>query len=167
MHDAKYWVDRLSLIEHPEGGYYRSTYKSDVILPPGALPPRFKSARPAATSTYFLLDAEDFSALHRLHSDELWHFYAGSALVVHIIESNGRYSEIVLGSEPESGEAFQGVVEAGCWFGASLKDRKSFALVGCDVAPGFDFADFELAKRADLIRLFPQHRALIEALTRS
>jgi uncharacterized protein len=164
--DASYWIQKLGLQEHPEGGYYRQTYCAELVLPKQALPQQYTGARPASTAIYFLLDGEDFSAFHRLRSDELWHFYAGEALVVHVIDTDGRYSEITLGSDPEAGEMLQAVVKAGAWFASRLKDRKSFALVGCTVSPGFDFADFELAKREPLANKHPQHRGLINELTR-
>ena len=167
MKDANYWIAQLNLAPHPEGGWYRQTYRSGVTIAQSALPPEFNGPRAASTAIYFLLDGKNFSAFHRLHSDELWHFHAGSALVVHVIDPNGRYSEILLGTDPDAGEAFQGVVKAGSWFASRVKDGKSFALVSCTVAPGFDFADFELASRAQLSGLFPEHRALIEQLTRS
>jgi predicted cupin superfamily sugar epimerase len=167
MRDAAYWISRLNLTKHPEGGYYRSTYASPLLIAQSALPPGFKGPRLASTAIYFLVDGSNFSAFHRLQSDEVWHFYAGSALVIHLIDPDGRASEILLGGDPESGESFQGVVKAGFLFGARVKDSQSFALVGCTMAPGFDFEDFELATRDQLTGLFPQHRALIEKLTRA
>ncbi len=167
MKDAKFWIERLSLTPHPEGGYYRSTYASPVWIAQSALPLGFTGPRLASTAIYFLVDRTNFSAFHRLQSDEVWHFYAGSALAIHAIAPDGRASEILLGGDPESGESFQGVVKAGCWFGARVKDSQSFALVGCTMAPGFDFEDFELATRTELTSLFPEHRALIEQLTRA
>jgi uncharacterized protein len=166
MTDAKYWIDKLQLIPHPEGGYYRQTYKAELAVDKAALPPGFASSRAAATAIYFLLEGTDFSAFHRLRSDEIWHFYAGGTLVVHVIAENGEHSEILLGRDAEAGEVFQAVVKAGSWFGARLRDPRAFGLVGCTVAPGFDFADFELGKRAELVRQYPQHRELIERLTR-
>jgi uncharacterized protein len=158
--DADYWIGRLGLSPHPEGGFYRVTYTADLTLDKSALPSRFQGDRAASPAIYFLLDGGDFSAFHRIAADELWHFYAGSTLIVHVIDPEGHASELSLGEE------FQGVVKAGCWFGARVKDPMGFALVGCTVAPGFAFADFELAKRADLVRAYPAHRELIEALTR-
>ncbi len=160
-------MDKLKLEPHPEGGYYRQTYRADLGLPHNALPPQFTGPRAASTAIYFLLEGENFSAFHRLRSDELWHFYLGAQLAVHVIDEHGEYSEILLGSDPEAGEVLHAVVKAGCWFASQVKDGKSFALVGCTVAPGFDFDDFELAKRKELSRLYPQHRKLIETLTRS
>lgn len=164
---AQYWIDQLGLIPHPEGGYYRETYRSSLTIAREALPLQFTGPRLVSTAIYFLLDGENFSAFHRLRSDELWHFYAGGSLLVHVIEENGRHSEISIGSNPEAGESLQAVVKAGSWFASSVRDRSSFALAGCTVAPGFDFEDFELGRRSDLIGLYPQHRRLIERLTRS
>jgi uncharacterized protein len=166
MTDARYWIDKLQLVPHPEGGCYRQTYKAELTVEKSALPPEFGGSRAAATAIYFLLEGTDFSAFHRLRSDEMWHLYSGGPLVVHVIGEDGRHSEILLGSDAEAGEAFQAVVKAGCWFGSRLLDPGAFALVGCTVAPGFDFADFELAKRGELVRQYPQHRELIERLTR-
>ncbi len=165
--NAEYWIDRLGMTPHPEGGHYRVTYKSGLSIAQTALPSGFHGARAASTAIYFLLSGGAFSAFHRIQSDELWHFYAGDPLFVHVIEPNGSYSRLLVGSDPEQGESFQGVVHAGCWFAASLQKPDSFALVGCTVAPGFDFADFELAERSQLTALYPQHRVLIEQLTRS
>jgi predicted cupin superfamily sugar epimerase len=164
--DAAYWIQKLGLEPHPEGGYYRQTYQADLILPQENLRPTFAGPRPASTAIYFLLDAANFSAFHRLRSDELWHFYLGEALLVHVIAAEGGYSKIQLGNDPEAGDVFQGVVKAGCWFASEVKDGRSFALVGCTVAPGFDFEDFELAERERLARSYPQHRELIDKFTR-
>ncbi len=165
--NAQYWIGHLGLSPHPEGGYYRATYKSDLTIARGALTARFKGDRSASTAIYFLLEGKDFSAFHRLASDEVWHFYAGSTLVVYVIDPDGAVSELLLGSQPDAGEAFQGVVKAGCWFASRLKDAGAFALVGCTVAPGFEFADFEMAARAELMRAYPEHQQLIEELTRA
>jgi predicted cupin superfamily sugar epimerase len=167
MRDAAYWISSLNLTKHPEGGFFRSTYASPLLIAKSALPPGFKGPRLASTAIYFLVDGANFSAFHRLQSDEVWHFYAGSTLMIHVIDADGSASEIFLGSNPESGVSFQGVVKAGCWFGARVKNSQSFALVGCTMAPGFDFEDFELATRTKLTAVFPQHRELIERLTRA
>jgi uncharacterized protein len=164
--NAAYWSGKLGLERHPEGGYYRETYKSDLVLAREKLPAKFTGARAVSTAIYFLLEGEEFSAFHRLRSDEIWHFYVGAALVVHVIDEAGRYSEILLGSDAEAGEVLQAVVKAGCWFASRVRDGRSFALVGCMVAPGFDFEDFEMAKREELVRSYPQHQAVIERLTR-
>jgi uncharacterized protein len=163
---AAYWIRKLQLEPHPEGGYYRQTYRADLLIEKNALPPQFSGPRPASTAIHFLLAGKDFSAFHRLQSDELWHFYLGGSLTVHVIEPAGRYFRIQLGNNPQAGEVFQAVVKAGCWFASEVKDRKSLALVGCTVAPGFDFEDFELADREQLQKSYPQHGKRIESLTR-
>jgi len=164
--EARYWVDKLRLIAHPEGGHYRQSYRSDLSIARAALPRQFTGARSVSTAIYFLLEGENFSGFHRLRSDELWHFYTGNPLLVHVIEEEGRYSEIQLGTDLEAGQNWQAVVKAGCWFASCVRDPGSFALVGCTVAPGFEFEDFELGEREGLTRLFPQHRDLIQRFTR-
>lgn len=165
--DAGFWIEKLKLEAHPEGGHYRQTYRAELILAKESLPREFTGARAASTAIYFLLEGEEFSALHRLRSDEVWHFYVGSPLVVHVIGGDGDYSEILLGNDLAAGAVPQAVVKAGCWFGSRVKDGRGFALVGCTVAPGFDFEDFEMGKREELVREYPQHRGMIERLTRA
>jgi predicted cupin superfamily sugar epimerase len=162
---AQYWIERLELEPHPEGGYFRQTYRSDLMIARDALP-GFDGARAASTAIYFLLEGKNYSAFHRLRSDEIWHFYWGAPLSVHVISPRGACSSISLGQELEAGQVLQAVVPAGCWFASHVADWKSFAVLGCTVAPGFDFADFEMGKRADLSTTYPQHRELIERLTR-
>ncbi len=118
-----------------------------------------------ATAIYFLLQENEVSALHRIKSDEIWHFYAGTPLLIHAIYPDGHYREQRLGSDCTDGDLYQVVVPAGCWFGAELVG-KQFALVGCTVAPGFDFADFEMADRKQLSACYPQHTELIKRLTK-
>jgi predicted cupin superfamily sugar epimerase len=163
---AQYWIDKLDLTAHPEGGFYRETYRSDLSIAREALPQQFTGPRLVSTAICFLLEEGNFSAFHRLRSDELWHFYAGSSITVHVIEPDGAYSEIQLGNDPDAGDVLQAAVKAGCWFASRVRHPKTFALAGCTVAPGFDFADFELGKRVDLVKRYPQHRTLIESLTR-
>ncbi len=164
--DAAYWIEKLGLNRHPEGGYFRQTYKAELMLARESLPPGFTGPRAASTGIYFLLEGENFSTFHRLRSDEMWHFYAGEPVVVHVIDPDGEHSQILLGNDPEAGETLQAVVKAGCWFASHVADWKSFALVGCTVTPGFEFEDFEMAKAEELIRTYPQHRAIIKRLTR-
>ena len=164
--NAQYWVEQLGLSPHPEGGFYRATYKSDLTIAHSALPVSFQGDRSASTAIYFLLAGNDFSAFHRIASDEVWHFYVGVRLGVHVLDEEGRYSEILLGSDPERGEVPQAVVKAGSWFASRVREGKSFALVGCTVAPGFDFEDFEMGKREELVREYPQYRGVIEKFTR-
>jgi hypothetical protein len=159
------WITTLGLIPHPEGGFYRETYRSAEMIEAQHLPARFGGRRVYSTAIYFLLPGDHISALHRIKSDEVWHFYAGSALTLTLIHPDGRLVEHRLGPDPGR-ERFQAVVPAGCWYGAFVEDPGSWALVGGTVAPGFDFADFELADRAALLARFPQHRETILRLTR-
>jgi uncharacterized protein len=170
--NAKYWIGHLSLEPHPEGGWYRLAYRADLLLPKQSLGEQFKGFRAASTAIYFLLERDDFSAFHRLQSDELWHHYAGDPVLIHVIDPDSNCSQIKLGSDPEAGQTFQAAVKAGCWFASHLEDavhdkqEDAFALVGCTVAPGFDFEDFELAKRDELGQIYPQHKKLIDRFTR-
>lgn len=156
MHpEAEYWIRALNLQPHPEGGWYRETYRSAETIPADGLPARFGAPRCCSTAILFLLEGGTVSALHRIRSDELWHFYAGGVLRISMIEGAGTLRELRLGVDPAGGASVQAVVPAGAWFGARLEEPGSFALVGCTVSPGFDFADFELADRAALAREFP------------
>ncbi len=154
---------------HPEGGYFAETYRSTETIPQVALPNRFGGDRVFSTTIYFLLESHHVSALHRIQADEVWHFYAGGTLEIFVISPTGELTLIRLGNKLEQGEVFQAVVPAGCWFGSkpagTTAEETAFSLVGCTVAPGFDFADFELADQATLLAQFPQHKAVIERLT--
>jgi len=160
------WIELLGLRPHPEGGFYREVYRSGETISPAGLPPRFPGPRSLATSIYYLLAADEISAVHRLRSDEIWNFYEGSPLVLVILRDPSEAEEIRLGRGAARGEVLQAVVPAGCWFGAYVLEPNSFSLVGCSLAPGFEFADFELGRRQELLSLFPRHRELIEKLTR-
>lgn len=157
-------VEQLQLLPHPEGGYYRETFRSEESISHKALPPRFGGERSFATAIYFLLTAENFSAFHRIKSDEGWHFYTGAALLVHVLTTAGEYRLIRLGQNMDSGETFQAVVPAGAWFASETTG--DYSLVGCTVSPGFDFRDFELADPAALSAAFPSHASLIHRLCR-
>lgn len=163
-HTADYWIENLALIRHPEGGWFAETYRCGESIPAAALPGRFHGPRSFSTAIYFLLERGEFSALHRIKSDEIWHFYAGAPLAVQVITPAGEQQEILLGRDLVHGHSLQAVVSAGCWFGAETLG--AFSLVGCTVAPGFDFSDFEMAGLVGLTGLFPQHGPLIDRLTR-
>jgi predicted cupin superfamily sugar epimerase len=166
MHSkAKKYIKQLQLTKHPEGGYYKEVYRSGEIILPGHLPNRYKQSRSLSTSIYFLLEGKQISAFHLLQSDELWHFYDGCPVLVYIINQKGELSIKKFGGR-KNGE-LQLAIEKQNWFAAEIKDKKSFALFGCTVSPGFEFAYFELGKRDDLIKNFPQHSALIKRLTTS
>lgn len=164
---AAYWINRLQLTTHIEGGAFREIYRSALLAPLAALPPGFTGDRSFCTSIYFLLQQDQFSAFHKIKSDEVWHFYYGDALIVYEIDAKGALIEHRLGSDPDNNECFQCVIAAGNWFAARLAPGGSYALVGCTVSPGFDFADFELANRAALAAAYPQHEGLIKELTLS
>lgn len=164
MKTAKYWIEKLGLESHVEGGAFKEVYRSPLILK--NLPNIFKGDRNAYTAIYFLLKSGDFSAFHRIASDEGWHFYAGTSLTVYEIEENGNLITHKLGSDIENGESFQTTIKAESWFGSRCEDENGYALVGCTVAPGFDFEDFELATNESLSTKYPQHKALIKEMTR-
>jgi len=155
------WIRRLDLLPHPEGGYYRETYRASERIAKDHLPPRFGGERRLSTAIYFLLVGDQVSCLHRIKSDEVWHFYTGTPLDLFVIGDDGRLTTHRLGPDGP----FQALVPAGSWYGAAPSDGTGWALLGGTVAPGFDFADFELGDRAVLLRAFPQHRALVERLT--
>jgi predicted cupin superfamily sugar epimerase len=167
MKPANYWIEKYHLQAHPEGGYYAETYRSKELIGQQALPERFTGDRSFSTGIYFLLETHNFSALHRIQSDEMWHFYAGSALDIFVIDPETRKLEVIkLGNDPEKGETFQAVVPAGTWFGSRPASGSDYSLVGCTVAPGFDFQDFEMADRVTLQSQFPEFEELIQELTR-
>lgn len=167
MLDAQSWIDRLDLAPHPEGGYYRETYRSRETIPASALPDRFEGSRDVAALIYFLLPADSFSALHRIRQDEAWHFYDGTPLTLHQIAPDGTYTTQTLGRAVQMGHRLHTVVPAGTWFGATVDAEEGYALIGCTTAPAFDFADFELAEAESLSASYPEHQSLIQRLTRS
>ena len=168
MKTASYWVEQYNLLPHPEGGYYAETYRADERIAQENLPQRFTGDRSFSTGIYFLLETGQFSAFHRIKSDEMWHFYAGDALDIFVLNPDTAELDVIkLGSDPEKGETFQAVVPAGSWFGSRPAAGSSYALVGCTVAPGFDFEDFEMAEKEVLITQFPQYSGLIQEMTAS
>ena len=160
------YIKKLKLLPHPEGGYFNEIYRAVGITSQPNLPMRFSGGRAYSTAIYYLLESGDFSSLHRLASDEQWFHVDGSALTIHSIDPTGNYSKHHIGKNLDAGEFPYAVVPHGNWFGGTVDTAQSFALVGCVVAPGFDFDDFELADKGKLIKLFPQHKALIQKLTR-
>jgi uncharacterized protein len=162
---ARDQILHLQLLPHPEGGFYKETYRSagnfnfqdDTI---------FDGSRSFSTAIYYLLEQGDFSAFHRIRSDECWHFYAGECLHIHILHTNGEYELVKLGSLVNREEVFQYVVPGGAWFASEPAPSSSYCLTGCTVAPGFDFADFEMAQCDVLLRDFPDHEDLVRRLCR-
>ncbi|MGH1364051.1 MAG: cupin domain-containing protein [Calditrichia bacterium] len=164
---ADEWINLLRLSKHPEGGYFKEVYRSDGGVEMSALPKRYgmRGRRSFCTSIYYLLKSEEFSALHRLRSDETWHFYAGSPLKISILSAAGVHSEVFLGNDPLNNQNLQAVIPHNHWFGAKVIQTGGFTLAGCTVSPGFDFKDFEMGERGKLLKRFPDHATLIEALT--
>jgi len=158
---ARRYIDDLQLISHPEGGYFREVYRSDEIILNDHLPGRYNSSRAFSTSIYFLLEGNQVSKFHRLKSDELWHFYDGSSLVLYRFDECGNLNKTLLGNRIDEGTTFQINIKRGTWFGAELIDKSSFALIGCTVAPGFDFMDFELAEKEKILEAYPEHTKVI------
>ena len=155
-------VEALGLTPHPEGGFFRETYRSARRLVAG----RDGAERDAATAIYFLLPAGEFSASHGLRgSAEHWHHYAGDPSEIHTIGSSGDHRVTILGPDVHRGERPQVLVEAGT-LQAAITRGSRFALCGCTVTPGFDFADFEMPARDDRVARFPQHAEVIRRLTR-
>ena len=163
--DADYYIEKLALEVHPEGGYFREVYRCEEGVVGPNLPSRYGTDRCFSTAIYYLLKDEQFSAFHRLKSDELWHYYAGSPMKIYSIEPSGDSKTITIGPDLDGNELLQAVIKRHCWFAARVKHLNSFSLVGCTVAPGFDFEDFEMGVQASLMREFPQHADLISALT--
>ena len=167
MDDAQYWIRALHLRAHPEGGYFRETYRAAEQLGPAQLPERFEGGRRAlSTAIYYLLEGQQRSLIHRIKSDELWHFHAGDPLVLYVFDGDGGMRRTVLGLDMEAKQTLQAVVPAGMWFGAALAEGGRYALVGCTVSPGFDFADFEMGERRALLEAYPLHQMTVKRLTR-
>jgi len=161
---AQKYIKQLQLKKHPEGGYFREVYRSGERILPTHLPKRYKSSRNFSTSIYFLLQEMQFSSFHILKSDELWHFYDGWKVLLYVINKDGELVTKKLGKDKDC--QLQLTIEKQNWFAAELEDKKSFTLFGCTVSPGFEFEDFQLGKRDELIKKFPQHSALIKRLTK-
>jgi len=160
---AKYYIQKLQLNKHPEGGYFKEIYRAGEMYFIDT--PKKNLKRNVSTSIYFLLDGVQVSKFHRLNSDELWHFYDGTSVKIYIIDEKGKLTKILLGKKTDNGELFQAVIKKNTWFAAEVVNKKSFALIGCTVSPGFDFSDFELAERKTLSLQFPKLKDLIFRFT--
>ncbi|WP_294347217.1 cupin domain-containing protein [Prosthecochloris sp.] len=163
MQSADYWIEKLDLINHPEGGFFRETYRSKTSYE-FRKSPVFSGNRAYSTAIFYLLTKRDRSKLHRIKSDELWFYHTGTPLTVYLFHDVGFMSTLTL--DPGTG-TFQGIVPANTWFGArhETESTEAYTLTSCVVSPGFDFSDFTLADKDSLTRKFPQHAALIEDLT--
>ena len=165
MKSKKYWIENLNLLPHPEGGYYKENYRSELSLRLENLDSNLEGERSLCTGIYFLLEKDNFSAFHRIKSDELWHFYGGDAITIHMIDKEGNYSSQDVGNKLEMGEVLQYLVPANTWFASEVKEEREYALVGCTVSFGFDFNDFEMAGRS-LQDEFPEHQTVLSRLIR-
>jgi predicted cupin superfamily sugar epimerase len=159
-------ITKLNLLPHPEGGFYKETYRSKGEFSVGSLNEKFSGNRSYCTGIYFLLTKNNFSAFHKIKQDEMWHFYDGDALTVHMIDKDGVYHKQLIGNKFHENQVPQFVVPRGAWFASSVEEDGEYSLVGCTVSPGFDFDDFELADRASLINEHPIHKKIITKLTR-
>lgn len=157
--DAAYWIDHLKLSPHPEGGFYRETYRAGGEF----VSREAGGARNFSTAIYFLLRSQDRSMFHRIKSDEIWHYHAGGRLTLFVLTDTGLLTP-TLGNDIQRGDQLQVVIPANHWFGAVVTEGP-YVLAGCTVSPGFDFRDFEMAKREELLTLFPQHANQIRQLT--
>lgn len=166
MRSASYWISHLNLQPHPEGGFFKETYRASENISKQALPQRFAGDRCFSTAIYFLLRSQDISVFHRIKSDEMWHFYAGTSLSIYVLTQQ-ELTIHKLGANVDKHEELQVVIPANSWFGAKVNEADSYTLAGCTVAPGFDFTDFEMAERTQLLRDFPAHQEVIELLTKA
>lgn len=162
---ARNWIESLGLQKHPEGGWFREVYRSLRVIPEDAFL-GFPANRCFATSIYFMLSSDEFSAFHRIKSDEIWHFYDGSPANIYSISPEGILTRHQLGRDVGNNESLQVVIPAGHWFGSKVAVPDSYMLAGCNVSPGFEFSDFEMGKRSVLLNSFPQHAAIIRQLTK-
>jgi uncharacterized protein len=166
MPTAEELIAFLKLQPHPkEGGFFRETYRAAESLT--ALPDRYGAPRSHSTAIYYLLTPTTFSALHRLQSDEIFHFYLGDPVRMLQLQEGGGGREIVLGQDVLGGQQVQAVVPRGVWQGSILEPSGKFALLGCTVAPGFDYADYEEGHRAELTARYPKFATMIARLTQA
>lgn len=157
---ASYWIDRLGLQPHPEGGHYKEIFRSHTEV----YRHNESELKNACTSIYYLLEHNDFSGFHRLKSDELWYFHNGQPINIHVLDADGGYTCIEL-SDSETGN-LQAFIKSNSWFAAEISSKSDFALVSCAVAPGFDFAEFEMATKSSLTSIYPSQKSLIDKLCR-
>lgn len=161
-------IARLGLRPLPgEGGYFTERYRAGWILSPNAMPGSYPAERIAATAIYFLITPDQFSALHRLRGDELWHFYLGDPVELVTIDSDGDVKTVRMGHDLAGGETPQALAPAGTWLGCALAEGGEWALLGTTMTPGFHPDDFELADRAQLLAAYPYAADVILRLTRS
>jgi Uncharacterized conserved protein len=161
METATQWVQYLNLAAHPEGGFFKEIYRSDIEL---NISSKYSGQRNLATSIYYMLESGQVSKLHRLKSDEIWYFHYGAALKVHVFH-NGTYQCYTLGTSLNHNQVLQLIIPAGVVFGAEVTEPSSFSILGCMVSPGFHFDDFELISGNEMYAYFPDQKSIIQLLT--
>jgi uncharacterized protein len=166
MLNSTYWIKKLNLEKHPEGGFYRRIYQSNIELNKDILPSSFKGNRQLSTSIYYLLQGFDVSVFHQLKSDEIWYYHYGSSATIHIFSKEGKYSNKFIGPCQNNDFEMQVIIPAESIFAAEVDDDSSYSLFGCMVSPGFCFDDFEIIEKDILLRKFPHKEDLINRLTR-
>ncbi len=159
INKAAYYINHFNMIPHPEGGYYTSMFRSNETIEKHALPTRYFGKRHLYSSIYFLITNDNPSTFHRLQTDEIWHLYDGE-VEIHTINSEGVLNSTMLTNKSHKA-CFQALVPKQHWLAA---ETNHFALIGCTLAPGFEFEDFEIKKRDELLSLFPNHKTIIEKL---
>lgn len=159
-------VSLLDLQPHPEGGFYKETYRSEHSIPNNVLAGNHEGDRSYGTGIYFMLTGDAFSAFHRIEQDELWFFHQGGTIELHMISPLGEHTKHLIGNDIVNGEEPQLLVPATYWFAARVVEEDNFALVSCTVSPGFDFRDFILPSKIELTAKFPQHAQIIDQFTR-
>lgn len=167
MNSAEAYIQHYGLQKHPEGGFYKEIYRSQEIHQAHHLPIRFGGDRHFLTSIYFLIKSDFPSHFHRIKSDEIWYFHDGGPVVIHMLHLNGQYQKVILGNALAADQHLQACVPAGSWFAAECdaSNEQGFSMVSCVVAPGFDFADFEMAESLPLQRQYPENQELIQRLS--
>ncbi len=160
-------IRALGLVPHPtEGGWYVETYRCPEEVNSTDLPSRYRGNRSFSTAIYYLLTSETVSRLHRLASDEVFHFYLGDPVVMVHLLPDGTSRMIILGHDIAAGQRPQVIVPRGTWQGAHLQEGGKWALLGCTVSPGFDYRDYEEGSRDALVAMYPDQRETIDRLTR-
>ena len=158
--NAQYWIKKLELVRHIEGGFYRQIYASKKQC-------QEHGNRNLATCIFYLLDGNDFSAFHKINGDEIWHFLIGGSLNIYIFnEKDSKLKIVKLGKDLDKGENLQVIINEGNWFAAEVNDKSAFTLVGCTVIPGFEFKNFKLAEKKSLLLKFPSYKWIIEKLAK-
>ncbi len=157
-------LDKFNMKVHPEGGYFGDGFRSTEFLRSDQLPKRYSGPRNVYSSIYFMVTKDRPSRFHRLKTDEIWHFYSGDTLTLHLIHDHGKYECIELGNREEH-ERFQFLAPKNTWLAAGCNGKEGYSLMGCSLAPGFEYDDFELADKEQLLKEYPQIEAIISEFT--